>query len=224
MRRFLLAGLLALTAFAGARDDMKVWFVYFMRGDGPRPTDKAELEAMQAAHIKNLGDIVKNFHGLAAGPLNDPTKERRGIMVLQAKDEAEVKRAFEPDPYVKNKIMGTQAMVWEVDPKVFKTSNASDKELSEFRLVVFKPGRSLQPVNEKIMKEHREYLDSLRSSQNLRVQGAVSSPLKIRDLAIFESKDDEAIRKALEMDPLVQRSLLEVEIIPLWMGKGIFGN
>lgn len=224
MKKLLLAGLMALTAFAGAGDDMKVWFVYLMRGDGARPTDQKALEDMQKAHIDNLVDIAKHHHGLAAGPLNDPGQNRRGIVVVRAKTEDDVNALFEKDPYIQSKIMFPKAMAWSVDPAIFKNTAVDPKAMAEYRLVVFTPGRALRPVNDAIMNEHREFLDSMKASHQLRVTGKIAGATKIREIAIFESKDEKGIAETLAKDPLVRNSLLEVEIIPLWMSKGIFGS
>ncbi len=224
MKRLLLAGLFALTAFAGAGDDMKVWFVYLMRGDGPRPTDQKALEDMQKGHIDNLVDIGKNHGGLAAGPLDDPGQNRRGIVVVRGKSEEDVNALFDRDPYMKSKIMRPKAFSWSVDPAVFKNTTVDPKGMAEYRLVVFTPGKALRPINDSIMNEHREFLDSMKASHHLRVIGKVSGATKIREIAIFESKDEKGIAETLAKDPLVQNSLLEVEIIPLWMLKGIFGS
>lgn len=202
----------------------KVFFMYFMKGDGQRPEDKGELEKMQAAHLANLTEQFKNKNILVAGPLQDPTKERRGIVVLHVENEDGVAALFKDDPYVKNNIMCISLMEWKVNPDAFKTGVGDPNSIVPYRLVIFTPGKSLRPVNARIMKEHQDYMDNLKQTHKLGIRGEVSSAKKIREVAIFEGEDTKGIEAALSQDPLVKAALLEVEIIPLWMMKGTFGQ
>lgn len=88
------------------------WFVLLVRGDGPRPKEQAALQEMQNAHIGNL--VKRHGEGklVAAGPLNDVTKHRRGIAVLTVATRAEVKACFVGDPFIDNRIMHVEAHKW----------------------------------------------------------------------------------------------------------------
>jgi uncharacterized protein YciI len=204
-------------------DELKVYFGYFMKGTNTAPVDQAASKAMMEGHLKNLTAIMLEKNGLAAVPLQDPTQQRRGIVAFQAKSKEEALKNFDNDPFVKNNIMSVQLMEWKADPKLFTIAKADPNSLTEYRLVILTPGKSMRPVNDAILKDHRDYVQSLTKTHQLRAHGEIQSPFKIREIGIFEGKDDKAIEEALKNDPLVKSYLLEVEILPLWMSKGIFG-
>lgn len=224
MRRLLLAALLGVSALVGAGEEPKCYFGFFMKGEGKVPADQEAVKKMQEDHLKNLTKVMLNNGGLAAGPLNDPTKERRGIVCFQATSVEDGLKNFADDPFVSNKIMSVELFEWKVDPKLFNIKKADPNGLAEYLLVIFKPGMSLQPVNDAAIKAHKDFVKGLTSPHMMRAHGEVSGKTKMREVAIFETKNAEAVGKALAEDPMVKNHLLEVEILPLWMSKGIFGN
>lgn len=221
MHVVLLATSLALAAPVPL-PDLKPYFGFFMKGDAAPSKDAAEQKTMLEGHLKNLTQIMLEHNGLAAGPLNDPTQQRRGIIAFQAKNIEDGKKHFEADPFVKKGIMTVQLMEWKVDPKLFTIKAADPNALAEYQLLLLTPGKSLQPVNDAIMREHVDYMKGLSRTISLRAHGEIQSPFKIREAGIFEGKDPKPLEDAIKNDPLVKRNLLEYEILPLWMSKGIF--
>jgi uncharacterized protein YciI len=74
------------------------WFIFLERG---QPAPPAELEAMQRAHIDNFKRLFGLGLLLAAGPLQDPTGHKRGIVVARAPSRAALDALFLPDDYVR---------------------------------------------------------------------------------------------------------------------------
>lgn len=224
MKLLLMVMALAIAAaFAGSAPDKKVYFMYFMRGDGTRPTDQKELEAMQKAHIDNM--VAQSNLGklIAAGPLNDPTKERRGITVLHVDDEKQIPEMFDNDPYVKHNIMRVKAAKWDVDPKLFKPA-VDPSSIVEYRLVLMKRGLGMQPENDAMVREHRKFMDGLRKTHQLAVWGTVTGLDGVREVMIFTGTDTDGIMNKLKEDTYVQKALMSPEILPLWMSKGVVGG
>jgi uncharacterized protein YciI len=122
MRRRALAGLAAapLAALATATllagcgtpraaapvDD--TWFI-FLEGGKALPPDKDALAAMQRGHLDNFRRLFALGRLQAAGPLADPGRAKRGIVVMRAADAAELARHFEPDAYVRDGYMTLNA-------------------------------------------------------------------------------------------------------------------
>lgn len=227
MKLILFVAALALLAvgITGQKPDTKkVFFMFFMRDNGPRPSDPKELETMQAAHIANMGAQAKLGFLVAAGPLNDPTKERRGITVLTVKDEKDIPGPFKGDPFVQHKLMKVEATEWKIDLDRFKPAQIDPKAIVEYRLVLLKRGKGMQPETEAMMKAHKSFLDGLYETHKLAVWGPVQGMQGIREVMIFHGTDSEGIEKKLREDAYVQKALLEVEVLPLWMAKGVFGD
>lgn len=213
------------TAWAGLSGaaPKKVFFMFFVAGEGKRPTDQKELEAMQAAHIANMGAQAKLGKLVAAGPVADPTKIRRGITVLTVEDEKEIPGIFKNDPYVQHDIMRVVTSGWKVDAKLFNPA-VDPSSIVEHRLVLMRRGKGMQPETEAMMKAHAVFLDGMMKTHNLAVWGPVHNLEGVREVLIFTGNDTEAIEKKLREDAYVQKALLEPEILPLWMSKGVVGG
>lgn len=195
----------------------KVWFMYFMKGDGPRPTDAAEGEKMQADHIKNMQDNAKAGKLFAAGPLQDPTQMRRGITVVKAETLQGVKDCFLHDPYVQGKIMTIATVEWDVDLKRFHPA-VDPSSIVEHRLVVITRGKGMSPESPADRKAHDQTLRDLVATFH-GVGGNAKGDLLY--VSILVSTDTAAIETALRADPLIRRNILQFEILPLWMSKGV---
>ncbi|MCC7433830.1 MAG: hypothetical protein IT363_04035 [Methanoregulaceae archaeon] len=209
-------------AFAGSVADKKVYFMYFMRGEGTRPTDQKLLDAMQKGHIENMVNQANLGKLLAAGPLNDPGQARRGITVLHVDDEKQIPALFENDPYVKHDIMRVKAAKWDVDPKMFKPA-VDPSSIVEYRLVLMKRGLGMQPENDDMVREHRKFMDGLKKTHQLAVWGTVTGLDGVREVMIFNGTDTDGIMNKLKEDAYVQKALMSPEILPLWMSKGVVG-
>lgn len=218
---FVLAMVLA-ASFAGSAAEKKVYFMYFMKGKGARPADQKELEAMQKAHIENMGAQAKLGKLLAAGPLNDPTTERRGITVLHLDDPKQIPSVFANDPFVQHDIMQVKAVEWSVDPKLFKPA-VDPSSIVEHRLVLMRRGLGMQPENDAMVREHRKFLDGLMKTHQLAVWGPVTGLDGVREVLIFTGTDTDGIMNKLKEDAYVQKALMSPEILPLWMSKGVVG-
>ncbi len=182
----------------------KLWFMFFLRGDGKRPSDPKALEKMQADHIKNLQTQGDAGHLVAAGPLDDPTKLRRGITIAIAKDRAEVESFFKTDPFVKSGIMTVAAAEWE-RRKLFFSPDYDKKAMEEYELLV---------TETSLLRESRYRL------QNFAVGGATKAVTSEKyrfagEIWVSRKADHHRLTKALaNLDS-------KYEIIPLWMAKGM---
>ena len=176
-----------------------IYFGFFTRGSGPRPTDPAVVEKMQADHIGNL----KRLHGegrlLAAGPLADPTKQRRGILVLKAATREEIQGFFTNDPYVKTGIMTVSVEAWQVDQSRFNDHPVDPDSIAEFRLVLVPNNSDAKAERNALIAHSTQVVGGAGESRSyFLVNGATAD---------FES----AMAK---VNP-------KVEVIPLWMTGGI---
>lgn len=217
-----------VVGFAEQANKPKVFFMFFVKGEGARPTDPKESEAVTKTHFSNMAEQVERGKLVAAGPLKDPTEVRRGITVLTLEDRRELANVFKRDEFVKRDMMRVEAAEWEVDaarfnPKVETTT------IVDHRLVLLKTGPGKSPETEAMRQQHKEYLDSLMKTHGLAVWGRLlpsddKAFLDVREALIFLGDDTEGIEKALAKDIFVQRGLLTVEVLPLWMSKGVVGG
>jgi uncharacterized protein YciI len=85
-----------------------LWFI-FLESGRPTPPDKAAVAAMQTGHIDNFKRLFGLGQLLAAGPLADPGKAKRGIVVVRADSLATLTGYFQPDAYVRDGYMQVNA-------------------------------------------------------------------------------------------------------------------
>ena len=85
-----------------------LWFAFLETGR-PTPADKDAVAAMQRGHIENFKRLFAEGRLLAAGPLADPSRHKRGIVVLRGASLDELARYFQPDDYVREGYMTLNA-------------------------------------------------------------------------------------------------------------------
>jgi uncharacterized protein YciI len=190
-----------------------VWFAYLVKGDGPRPKDPKELEAMQAAHIGNLQRLFREKKLIAAGPLNDPTTVRRGITVLTVRDHVAIADCFKTDPYVRSGIMHIEAHRWDGDRNQINFHNPDPQKIEENRLVIL---TSASVPSAELLANHRRHFARLKQGS---AAGGGAEKGGYTEFLLFHGADEAKLKSHLDRDPWV-RAGAKVEILQLWMGKG----
>jgi len=178
------------------------WFVFLVRADGPRPKAAGALQAMQDAHIGNLQKRYAEGKFVTAGPVSDPTKHRRGIVVVGVGSLKEVMACFDTDPYVQNRIMRVEAHRWAASPTGF-TAPPDPNKMAEYRIVrVALKGKEPFPA----------------------IPGGVGGKFAGEQMGVIltSSVDDASIRTAMDASPAV-RAGGSYDIIPLYMSAGTLG-
>lgn len=178
------------------------WFVFLVRADGPRPAQSGQLEAMQKAHIGNFERRYREGKLVTAGPVEDPAKHRRGIVVLAVGTRSDVMACFDHDPYIQNHIMRVEAHRWPTPPKGFVMPTDSTK-MAEYRIVRISLGREAPFPT---------------------LPGGVGGKFAGERLGVILTPctDDGAIRHALDASPAV-RAGASYDVIPLWLSAGTLG-
>jgi len=200
------------------------YLMFFVKGEGSRPAGK-ELESASQSHFANMGAQAKAGRLFAAGPLQDPTEVRRGITVVTAEDRGEVPTLFRDDQFVRQGVMKVEAAPWDADLARFNP-NVNPDDIIEHRLVLWRRGMGMSPETPEMRSAHERLVRSVGKSHGPAVWGLIGASedpsfAKVSEAAIFVSTDGDGIAKALSADPLVERRLLEVEVIRLWMSAGV---
>jgi uncharacterized protein YciI len=207
---------LLLLIFAAAQcvaQEPKLWFVFLVRGDGKRPP-APELEKLQKRHIANFRRLFGEKKLLAAGPLQDPTQFKRGIVVLWVPTMKDVQECFLPDQYVQLGIMNLQVGEWKANRDGINTADPDPNAIEENRFA-YLHGKANIPSY--LLKEHERWIrDEVRPA----VSGAFASERFEEALIFHGDQDSDRILLALQKDPLVRLGWVELEYMPLWMAKG----
>lgn len=106
----LLAGLGSLVGCATPAPEASVlWFIFLETGRAT-PDDREAVMAMQRGHIDNFKRLFAEGKLLAAGPMADPSRSKRGLVVVRASTHAELMGYFQPDAYVREGYMQVNAV------------------------------------------------------------------------------------------------------------------
>lgn len=210
MTRFLLAiFLLAGCVLAEAKGNT-LWFVFLVRGSAR--ADPAHVDEMQAAHIANFKKLFAEHKLLTAGPLQDPTEFRRGIVVLRVPNAEAVRQCFNTDPYVQAGVMHLEVYRWDANPKGINIKTIDPDAIEENRIVLLTGPEK---------PDDRAKWPHVAKRCAGKVGGALHGQGEIKEVRLFHGKDQqEAIEKALATDPAVKKGQVRFKVMPLWMAKG----
>jgi uncharacterized protein YciI len=111
-----------------------LWFIFLETGR-PTPPDKAAVAAMQTGHIENFKRLFGLGQLLSAGPLADPGKAKRGIVVVRADSLATLTGYFAPDVYVRDGYMLLNARR-AVAHRPLHTEGIDASRIEEVRIVL----------------------------------------------------------------------------------------
>jgi uncharacterized protein YciI len=181
---------------------------------------------MQKAHLENFKRLAGEGQLLTAGPLNDPQKQLRGIVVVRAADEQQLKKMFAPDPYIESGYLTVKAIPMRIVHGQIKTK-LTPAGLEEFRIVALErklPGTSERrsKPNEDLEPGPIDLLGDLGKDERLRLAIDFRSPdSEWQGVLIFSSAvSDETILEKCSAIKQVKDGDLRVHIMPLFMGKG----
>lgn len=202
--------------------DLKPYtLLIFERGEGREKYTQDQLEEMQKGHIANLVRIYKEKKASAAGPFGDDGNWR-GIVILDLPKD-KVPTEFTQDPFVKAGLLKTKLYTW-VMHKDSMAWPQDDLGMAEYTFVMLKKGSTWNPEQgSKLMVPHLEHNIKMSKEGKLGLVGPMDE--KDNDWVgtfIFYGKDQEAIKKDLEQDPMIKVKHLTYEMKPLWMSKGLF--
>ncbi|MDB5117188.1 MAG: YciI-like protein [Mucilaginibacter sp.] len=107
----------------GADDyGMKHYVMAFLRTGPVKITDKAELETLQKAHLKNIFKLAEEGKLVIAGPFLDG-KDLEGIFVFNVATIEEAKKLTETDPAIKAGILIMELKPWYCSAALIEVMN-----------------------------------------------------------------------------------------------------
>lgn len=215
----------ALAQQAGKSTDLpqqKLYWVFLTTGKSTQGVERAEIEAMQAAHIANFGRLHADGKLFAAGPMADPDKKKRGIVVVTAADVQSLPQLFEPDPYVSQGYMTLDATEMEIAVGEFYAA-VDPANLAEHRLVLLEDAQAgAAELTADERKANLDYCESIHAPDRLCfaawLQGDAAHR---RAVLIFRQLDDDALAKLLNDLPAVKSQAWKSTTFPLYLSDGV---
>ena len=128
---------------------------------------REEIEEMQKKHLDNFKRLANAGKLLVAGPMADPNKKLRGIVVLKMKDTSRLTEMFKPDPFVSNGLMDIDICPAElVHGKV--NLKGLDDGFDELRLVAFGKKKKKSKELKSVTKKQAEFVKKEHQAKRLR--------------------------------------------------------
>lgn len=201
----------------------KRFWIILVTGKSSADVPKEELQAMQKAHIDNFVRLAKLGELFAAGPMADPQKHKRGIILVEAESEKQLPDLFGPDPYVKQgymKLEASEIVKMDGTTKI----DFEEKAMDELRIAVLDRAVGGAGKSEAELKAanlaHEEYWTKWRAAKKvaLRCKFADNSPHF--SIILFPKSEDDEIKKLLDGDPMVATKMINYSLMPQYLMKG----
>ena len=198
------------------------YWIFLTAGKSSKGTERSEIEKMQAAHLANFGRLHQAGKLLTAGPLADPQKKMRGIVVVTAPDLKSLPELFEPDPFVQHGFLAIDAIKLEIAVGSFQ-KNIEHNALVEYRLVLLeKPALDGEEVDAEAKSKNLEYCRSIHDADRLCFAGWLTEEkLPRRGVLIFRKLEDAKLKSLVNELPAVKSKTWKATTIPLYMSDGI---
>ncbi len=202
--------------------DPSVYWIFLTTGESSAGRERSEIEQMQAAHLANFGRLYKEGKLLTVGPMADPRKKLRGIVLVKAADRNALAALFEPDPYVEHGILTIDAIPIEIAVGDFQ-KDADTMELTEYRLVLLEKSQSEAPeIDAESERKNLDYCASVRDGERLCFAGWLrDDKLPRRAILIFHKLDEAQLKSLVDDVPAVKSGLWKATSFPLYMGAGM---
>lgn len=188
------------------------WFIFLETGR-PVPEDKAAVAAMQAGHLENFKRLFADGKLFAAGPMRDPARVKRGIVVVQAPNRQVLMSYFQPDEYVREGYMTVNAQPAKVHQALNHTG-IDPNGIEENRIVLF--SRAEEKDREAVPVFLQRALD----------EGVIGAWYSLEDgpvgeVVFMRGTDETALRKTMAEYPGLSDQRVTMKIWAQWLGKGV---
>jgi len=205
-----------LSMAQAASDPRPSWFIFLETGK-PTPDDKEAVQKMQAGHIQNFKRLFGEKKLFAAGPLSDPARKKRGIVVVKAESKAKLLTYFEPDEYVREGYLIASA-VRSVVHKPLNTEGIDPNGVQEERIVQIT--RPPKKPSRKVKRENDAFIQALVGKGTVGAWYTLEGG-DVAEVLFCRTTDTQALEAIFAQSPVVKASKANVLVWPQWLSKGV---
>jgi uncharacterized protein YciI len=219
----LLFSLLMLPGLSTAATDPPVdtgdsWFVFLETGR-PTPDDPPAVQAMQRGHIENFKRLFAAGRLQAAGPLADPARIKRGIVVVRAASLDELPGYFQPDDYVREGYLRLNARR-AAARQPLHTEGIDATRIEEVRIVLI--GRSATPADADTSAQRHQLLQALVDAGTLGAWYTLADG-PVAEVLLARGTDTAALEAALAPYPGLAAGGISLAVWRQWLSPGVVG-
>ena len=209
--------LMTALCFAQEKNDKRpTWFIFLETGK-KTPDDKEAVKKMQMGHIQNFKRLFGGKKLFAAGPLSDPSRKKRGIVVVKADSKAELLAYFQPDDYVRECYMTANAERCVVH-KPLNAAGIDPDSIEEVRIV-----QIARPTKRQTGKQRRANDAFFQAQVNKGTVGAwyTLEGGDVAEVLFCHTTDTKALEASFAQCPSAKSSQAIAMIWPQWLSKGV---
>lgn len=194
------------------------WFVFLETGR-PTPDDPPAVQAMQRGHIENFKRLFAAGRLQAAGPLADPARIQRGIVVVRAASLDELTGYFQPDDYVREGYLRLNARR-AVARRPLHTEGIDATRIEEVRIVQI--SRPSGAADADAGARRHQLLQALVDAGTLGAWYTLADG-PVAEVLLARSTDTAALEAALAPYPGLANGSISLAVWRQWISPGVVG-
>lgn len=194
------------------------WFVLLESGVGDQPMTPEQAATRQAEHIGNLVRLYEEGKSALAGPLGDGGKIR-GIVMVEASDEAALADEFREDPFVVHGHLSVRAA--RLEGLVGRLGKPESKEMGTYVIALLHPDVDMtDDLARSAVADITEGVRAADDDRLLAYGGALAGDDDLVGVMLFLSDDTERVETLLD-DVIGDDVPITGRVYAQYLGKGI---
>lgn len=199
-----------------------LYWIFLTTGKSAQGIERAEIEKMQTAHLANFTRLFEADQLFLAGPMVDPEKKKRGIVVATAADRKALDALFETDPLIKQGYLTIDAL--PLEPVVGNFNKEIDaKALTEYQLVLLEKSVPTAPeVTAALRQDCAKYCASVHAPAGLCFAGWFNDKTsERRGILVVKKLDEDKLNDLLNKLPAVAAKAWKATTFKLYMSADV---
>ncbi len=192
------------------------WFIFLETGK-KAPDDKTLIGKMQLGHIENFKRLFGEKILFAAGPMQDPSKIKRGIVIVRAPSKEVLVDYFQPDDYVREGYMLLNARRTVVHNEL-ATEGIDPDGVEEVRIIQIMRGAA--PATDGELKANHAFLQSLIDKGTIGAWYSLDSG-PVTEIIFSRITDSKVLEDVFADYPGTKSSAVSIAVWRQWLGKGV---
>jgi uncharacterized protein YciI len=200
------------------------WFIFLETGR-PTPDDPPAVQAMQRGHLENFKRLFAAGRLQAAGPLADPARIKRGIVVVRAASLDELDAYFQPDDYVREGYLRLNAQ--RATPRrPLHTEGIDASRIEEVRLLQISRPTTAAGAGAALASDadarRRQLLQGLVDAGTLGAWYSLADG-PVAEVLLARGTDSAALEAALAPYPGLADGSVSLVVWRQWISPGVVG-
>ncbi len=206
----------------GSKPNEQLFWIFLTTGKSTQGESSEKIQEMQTRHLANFKRLAEEGVLLSAGPVSDPDKKLRGIVIVRASDREKLAEMFQTDPYVTSGYMKIEATPMEILQGAIRT-RISPTGLDEFRIAVIeKSDTQSQSRSDQTSPTTPAWSVSWEKDDDVLLSVRLHDKRygRVGILIMNKPENEQDVVRKINSIPAISNGEWQSQIIPLYLGKG----